>query len=88
MFLKKMALSAKLSVSAYIKKLCLGYEVKSKEDKTAILELAKVSADLGRLGGLFKLALSEKSVDQLLGNSIWDDIIRTRRLLEDKVKKL
>lgn len=59
--LKKMAQYAKLSVSAYIKALCLGHEVKSKEDKTAILELAKISADLGRLGGLFKLALSEKN---------------------------
>lgn len=79
---------AGMSVSSYLKTICLGHEVKSSEDKSAILELAKVSADLGRLGGLFKLALAEKAIDQLRGKSILDDITRTRRLLEDKVKKL
>jgi hypothetical protein len=79
---------AGMSVSTYIKTVCLGQEVKSLEDKTSILELAKVSADLGRLGGLFKLALSERAVDRLRGGALLDDISRTRRLLEDKVRKL
>jgi hypothetical protein len=77
-----------MSVSAYVKTVCLGHEVKSREDKSAILELARVSADLGRLGGLFKLALSEKAIDRLRGGNMLDDISRTRRLLEDKVRKL
>ena len=79
---------ARMSVSAYVKTVCLDHEVKSAVDKSGILELAKVSADLGRLGGLFKMALSEKAIDRLRGNSLLDDISRTRRLLEDKVKKL
>lgn len=85
---KKMAGNARLSVSAFVKMVCLGIEVKSVADQAAILELAKVGADLGRLGGLFKLALSEKAVDRLRGGNLLDDINRTRRLLEDKVKKL
>ena len=79
---------ARMSVSSYTKTICQGHEAKNAGDKTAILELAKVSADLGRLGGLFKLALSEKAIDHLRGNSLLDDIYRTRKLLEDKVRKL
>lgn len=86
--IKENAGRAGMSVSSYIKTICLGHEVKSLEDKSAILELAKVSADLGRLGGLFKLALAEKVIDQLRGNSLLDDIYRARKLLEDKVRKL
>jgi len=86
--MKENASRARLSLSAYIRAVCLGHEVKSSVDKSGILDLAKVSADLGRLGGLFKLALSEKAIDRLRGNSLLDDINRTRRLLEDKVRKL
>lgn len=86
--IKGNASRAGMSVSAYIKTVCLGQEVKSQDDHNAILELARVSADLGRLGGLFKLALSEKAIDRLRGGNLLDDISRTRRLLEDKVKKL
>ena len=86
--MKENAVRARLSVSSYIRAVCLGHEVRSSTDKSGILELAKVNADLGRLGGLFKLALSEKAIDRLRGNSLLDDISRTRRLLEDKVKKL
>lgn len=87
-FVKDNAKRACLSVSAYIRTVCSGHEVKSQEDKTNILELAKVSADLGRLGGLFKQALAEKAIDRLRGGGLLDDISRTRRFLEDKVKKL
>lgn len=86
--IKGNASRAGLSVSAYIKTICLGHEVRNLDGQNAILELAKISADLGRLGGLFKLALSEKAIDRLRGNSLLDDINRTRRLLEDKVKSL
>jgi hypothetical protein len=86
--LKENAGRARLSVSAYVKTVCLGHEVKSAVDKSGILDLAKVSADLGRLGGLLKLALSEKAIDRLRGNSLLEDLSRTRKLLEDKVRKL
>jgi len=86
--IKENANRARMSVSNYVKTICLGHEVRSAADKSGILDLAKVNADLGRLGGLLKLALSEKAIDRLRGNSLLDDITRTRRLLEDKVKKL
>jgi len=86
--IKENAGRARMSVSNYVKTVCLGHEVRSAVDKSAVLDLAKVSADLGRLGGLLKLALSEKAIDRLRGNGLLDDIARTRRLLEGKVKKL
>lgn len=50
-----------LSVSEFMRRVVLGQEVNSKVDKEAFLSLLKVNADLGRLGGLFKLALTENA---------------------------
>ena len=51
-----------LSVSAYLRNLGLGFQPHSTLDQAAILALVKVNADQGRLGGLFKLWLSGRSV--------------------------
>ena len=48
------------STSHYLRSLGLGYELQSKLDKMAVLELAKINADQGRLGGLLKMLLSNK----------------------------
>lgn len=50
---------AGLSMSAFAKRVCLGQRIESKVDSRAVLELVKVNADMGRLGGLLKLWLSE-----------------------------
>jgi hypothetical protein len=49
-----------LSLSTFAKRVCLGLPVPSLEKQKARWELLKVNADLGRLGGLFKLCLSER----------------------------
>jgi hypothetical protein len=49
-----------LSVSAYLRALGTGFEPKSTLDNQAISHLLKALADLGRLGGLLKLWLSER----------------------------
>jgi len=54
-----MADRARLSVSTFVKRMCLGQEFRTKTDQQAVLALLKANADLGRLGGLFKMALSE-----------------------------
>jgi hypothetical protein len=51
------ARKAGLSISNYMREVCLGGEVKSFEHEEFKLELIKTRADLGRLGGLFKAAL-------------------------------
>ena len=59
------AVQTGLSVSEYVKRVCLGHSVTSTVDYQAVLALTKANADLGRLGGLLKMSLSEGSA----GNS-------------------
>lgn len=54
------AAKAGLSISTFVKRVCLGNPVDSLVDQQAVLLLIKSKADLGRLGGLFKMALSEE----------------------------
>lgn len=56
--IKENAKKAGLSTAVYLRRLALGYEIQSIIDKKYILELSKINADLGRLGGLLKLWLS------------------------------
>jgi len=50
---------AGLSLSTFCKRVCTGLPVPSMEHRQAVNDILKASADLGRLGGLFKHALSE-----------------------------
>lgn len=50
---------ASLSLSTFIKRVCLGWEIRSQVDQKAVLALMGSRADLGRLGGLLKKYLAE-----------------------------
>jgi len=54
------AKEAGLSVSAYLRTLGLGKAVRPVLDQAAVLELARVNGDQGRLGGLLKLWLVDR----------------------------
>lgn len=47
-----------LSTSAYLRNVGLGLSVRGVLDQQAVIELSKVNGDLGRLGGLLKMWLS------------------------------
>lgn len=64
---------AGLSMSTFAKRVCLGTEVKSVEGAVFRLELRRLHADIGRVGGLLKLWLTER--DQHAGQA--------RRLLHE-----
>jgi len=49
-----------LSVSAYLRTAGLGHPIKSVLDHAAVVDLAKVNGDQGRLGGLLKLWLVDR----------------------------
>lgn len=53
------ATRAGISLSTFAKRVCIGMAVPSLEHKQAIKYMLKANADLGRVGGLLKLALSE-----------------------------
>lgn len=58
--IERLAASANLSLSAYLRTAGLNQRVRSIIDIEAVTELAKVNGDLGRVAGLLKLWLAEK----------------------------
>lgn len=50
----------RLPLATYIRQVALGYQPASKVDSLAVVELARLRADVGRVGGLLKLWLAEK----------------------------
>jgi hypothetical protein len=58
--IEERAKAASLSVSAYLRTAGLGQPIRSTLDHAAVLELAKVNGDQGRLGGLLKLWLVDR----------------------------
>jgi hypothetical protein len=56
--IKNQAQNCGISVSKYLRTLGMGYKPKSIVDNEKVQELAKINGDLGRLGGLLKLWLS------------------------------
>jgi hypothetical protein len=58
--IERLAAATSLPVSVYLRTLGLGYEPKSLLDAERVGELLKACGDLGRLGGLLKLWLSER----------------------------
>lgn len=73
-----------LSVSEFMHRVVLGQEVNSKMDKEAFLNLLKVNADLGRLGGLFKLALTD-GVKKIASHK---EVRRILHQIEDRQEEL
>lgn len=57
--IKRLAATTGLSVAAYLRNVGLGYRVHSILDNRRVEDLARISGDLGRLGGLLKLWLSD-----------------------------
>lgn len=84
------------SVAAYLRDLGLGYELQSLIDHSKVLELSKINGDLGRLGGLLKLWLTDdeklKSYNpaQLKAtiHGALDMIIENQKEMFDAIKKL
>lgn len=56
--IKQNAETAGLSTAAFLRKVGMGYEVESLVDVEQVRELSRVNGDLGRLGGLLKLWLT------------------------------
>lgn len=56
--IKQKAAAAGLAVAAYLRNIGMGYEIRGVLDHQRVDDLAKISGDLGRLGGLLKLWLT------------------------------
>lgn len=76
---------AGVSLSAFAKRVCLGQPAPSLENQRSRRELLRINADLGRLGGLFKLCLSDK---EGVHQAIHQEIRRVLREIEARQREL
>jgi hypothetical protein len=72
--IKAHAMACGNTVSSYLLSVGMGYPIRSILDHQRVTELAKVNADLGRLGGLLKLWLAQ---DERLSVKNFPNIDRT-----------
>lgn len=90
------AAGAKLTNAEFLRRLGQGHTPKSKVDLGLVRDLCSVAGDLGRLGGLLKVWLSEKRNGTLpqheIGSkdidSLWRDLQTTYGELKAKVEAL
>ncbi|HYX35160.1 MAG TPA: hypothetical protein VE954_18850 [Oligoflexus sp.] len=90
------AAAARLTNAEFLRRLGQGHTPKSKVDLSLVRDLCSVAADLGRLGGLLKLWLSEKKNGSLPPHDIavkdidalWRRVQKTYAELKEKVEAL
>jgi hypothetical protein len=86
--IKAAAAQAKLSISAFTRAVCLGYEPKSKVDNEAVLEIIDTKNSLARLGNLLKLVLDQSKIDEKKVENLIDSIQESRKNLSEILFKL
>ena len=74
--IERQARQAGLSVARYLREVGQGYQIKGVVDYEQVRELARINGDLGRLGGLLKLWLTDDGRTARFGDAT------IRRLLE------
>ena len=85
-FIMESSNRAGLSMSEFVRRVCLGFRVESREDQQVRRELLKVNADLGRLGGLLKQTLASGHKEQIYG--LLHKIDQAQAELKEKIKAL
>ncbi|ALQ52561.1 hypothetical protein ATY38_07610 [Nitrosomonas ureae] len=90
--IKSKATDVGLTVAEYLRNLGLGYQVPSIVDNRQVDSLLKINGDLGRLGGLIKLWLTNDKRTKLIGKSqlhlTLDSIRNTQSTMLDVIVKL
>ena len=76
------------STSAYLRLLGLGYSPKSIVDNEKVLELARINGDLGRLGGLLKLWLTNDARTAKFGESTIRATLARIEATQDKMLEI
>ena len=90
--IKSKATDAGLTVAEYLRNLGLGYQVPSIVDSRQVDSLLKINGDLGRLGGLIKLWLTNDKRAKLISKSqlylTLDSIRNTQSAMLNEIMKL
>jgi len=77
-----------LSLSAFVKAVSLGHEIKSSTDQQTRRELLKLNADQGRLGGLLKMMILDHDANRVKAERLLKDIRRLQNRLLQKVRTI
>lgn len=91
--IQRLAAAAELPVAAYLRSVGLGYRLHGKLDHRRVEELARINGDLGRLGGLLKLWLTDDARTAQFGETtilavlskIEDTQLEMQRIMRDVV---
>lgn len=89
--IEAMAKMAGLSLSAYLRTAALNHPIRSMLDYDAIMELIRLHADLGRVGGLLKLWLAERRgevVSAEMVDAVFEELRELRGVLFRKIDEL
>ncbi len=92
--LETQAVATGLSLSSYLRNVGLNYPIKSNLDQRAVTDLARVAGDIGRLGGLLKLWLSndERFQRGLPGpvdvQTLFDELKIQSKVLKESVQRV
>ena len=82
--IEQQATSNGLSKSSYLLHVGMGYPIRSIVDHHQVEELVKINGDLGRLGGLLKLWLSnEKSVGEIDARTVRETLKKIDRTQDE-----
>ena len=76
-----------LSLSKFVRRVSLGYQVPSLENHQARRELLKINADLGRLGGMLKQTLAS-GFDPATIKALLKQIDARQNELKDAVRRI
>lgn len=89
--IEAMAKMAGLSLSAYLRTAGLNHPIRSTLDYDAIMELIRLHADLGRVGGLLKLWLAERRGEVVSAERVdaaFEELRELRGVLFRKIEEL
>ena len=87
-YIRKAANQAKISVSKYVRQVCLGNVPRSKVDQEAVMALLQVNQDLSRLGNLFKLAVDQETLDKIHAQEMINSINEMKQELMKKARAI
>ncbi|KIM03836.1 MAG: hypothetical protein KN64_10720 [Sulfurovum sp. AS07-7] len=84
------AKNCSMTLSQYLRNIGLNYPITSTIDQRAFSELLKLKGDFGRVGGLFKLWLSNNKHDQMamLGKYSYRNIANLVEEIEENKKEI
>ncbi len=80
--------AAGLSLSIYLRRVGIGYEIQSILDHQSVQDLAKVNGDLSRLGGLLKLWLVHDPRTADISSTTLRALLKKIEILQNELREI